>query len=94
MVHRVDYHNVLKTVALSEDGKGTPVKLHLQSGVRSCDTERGVIALKNGDAHEGDVIIGADGIRVSFMVFDSTLKLVTDLTCSLRSAQASLVNLM
>ena len=64
MVHRVDYHNVLKEVALSEEGVGMPVKLHLQSGVQSCDPEQGIITLRNGETHQGDVVIGADGIRV------------------------------
>ena len=65
MAHRVDYHNVLKETALSEEGTGNPVKLHLQSRVQSCDTERGIITLKNGETYQGDVVIGADGIRVS-----------------------------
>ena len=71
MVHRVDYHNVLKQTALSKEGRGVPIKLHLQSRVQSCDTERGIITLNSGDTHEGDLIIGADGIRVSLRIYDS-----------------------
>ena len=64
MVHRVDYHNILKEVVLSEEGAGQPVTLHLQSGIQSCDPEQGIITLKNGETYQGDVIIGANGIRV------------------------------
>lgn len=67
MVHRVDYHSELKRVATSESATGMPVKLHLSSKVVGCDPERGLLFLENGHTHEGDLIIGADGIRVCLL---------------------------
>lgn len=63
--HRVDLHNGLKRLAVDTSGKGTPVIINLNSRVTSVDPETGTITLENGKTYHGDVVIGADGVRVS-----------------------------
>jgi len=63
MCHRTDLHDELKRLAIGEEGFGPPVKLHLGMQVASCDPVEGTLTLKNGDVHQGDLIIGSDGIH-------------------------------
>ncbi|RPB04278.1 FAD/NAD(P)-binding domain-containing protein [Choiromyces venosus 120613-1] len=63
LIHRVDFHNALKTIALSPEGPGLPVVIHLRSRVAAADPENGLIILENGKNYSGDVIIGADGVH-------------------------------
>jgi salicylate hydroxylase len=49
---------------LNEDGIGKPAGLHLASEVVEVDAENGIVTLQNGERHEADVIIAADGIHV------------------------------
>ncbi|KAJ7087164.1 FAD/NAD(P)-binding domain-containing protein [Mycena epipterygia] len=61
--HRADLHDELKRLAIGEDGAGPPAFLHLGQEVASCDPVEGVLRLKNGQTHEADLIVGADGIH-------------------------------
>lgn len=64
--HRVNLHEKLKLLATSEKGEGTPVKLHTATKVVSVDAEKGKVELADGTIVEGDVVLGADGIYVSY----------------------------
>lgn len=59
LCHRVDLHNELKRRAIEEG-----VEIHLHSRIASCDAEHATITTASGEIYEGDVVIGADGIRV------------------------------
>lgn len=59
-------HNELRYLAMKPDGKGTPAKLFLSSAVESCDAKNGVLRLASGKTRQFDLIIGADGIDVSY----------------------------
>lgn len=63
LAHRVTLHNALKTAATKSDGKGKPVKLHLSSKVVDVDPHTATVTLESGEKHEGDLIIGADGVH-------------------------------
>ncbi|KAF2137172.1 uncharacterized protein K452DRAFT_329390 [Aplosporella prunicola CBS 121167] len=59
MCHRVDAHSHLRQLALSYPN----TRLHLSSGVQRLDPDTGTIMLQDGTVHQGDLIIGADGIH-------------------------------
>ncbi|KAJ7123514.1 hypothetical protein C8R44DRAFT_831231 [Mycena epipterygia] len=61
--HRTDLHDELKRLAIGEQGSGPPALLHLGQEVASCDPVKGILTLKNGETHEADLVIGADGIH-------------------------------
>jgi salicylate hydroxylase len=61
--HRQDLHNALKAAALSESLPGEPVHIRTGAAVARCDAENGIVHLESGEKIEGDLVIGADGIR-------------------------------
>ena len=62
-VHRVDLHNELLHLAMSEDGTDLkPVILHLGAQVVDASTD-GSITLKDGSRHSADLVVGADGLN-------------------------------
>lgn len=63
--HRVKLHEKLKSLAIEEDGVGTPVKLHNSSKIVNLDPAKGEVQLADGTTVTGDVVLGADGIYVS-----------------------------
>ena len=81
MLHRQDMHKVLLEAATAAEGPGIPCQVHnnsvyvcrtypialcLQKG--SCDTvdlETNTVKFLNGTSMTADLIVGADGIRVS-----------------------------
>ncbi|KAJ7493694.1 FAD/NAD(P)-binding domain-containing protein [Mycena latifolia] len=63
MCHRSDLHDELKRLAIGEEGTGPPARLHLGQEVADCDPVEGILTLKNGEVHHGDLVIGADGIH-------------------------------
>lgn len=64
--HRVALHETLKTLATAEEGAGPPAKLQTSSKVIGLDPERGEVTLADGTTATGDVVLGADGIYVSW----------------------------
>lgn len=60
-VHRVDYHEALKEMALDEKAPGRPAVLRCNSKVTAYDPETGSVTLDSGDSIKADVIIAADG---------------------------------
>lgn len=64
LCRRVALHNSLKNAALSPDGEGPPVKLVKGARIEDVDVETCTIFLGNGETAAGDLIIGADGVKV------------------------------
>ncbi|KAJ7228373.1 FAD/NAD(P)-binding domain-containing protein [Mycena pura] len=60
---RADLHDELKRLAIGVNGAGPPVRLHLGHEVVSCDPVEGKLTLKNGEVHQADLVVGADGIH-------------------------------
>ena len=56
-------HETLKKVATEEDGPGRPAKLLTSTRVVSIDATKGVVKTADGTEHQGDVIVGADGVH-------------------------------
>jgi len=71
LVHRVNLHEHLKKLTVSDSGSGLPVRLHTAARVTAVDTERGLLTLQDGSTASADLIIGADGIYV--WLFSDTL---------------------
>lgn len=65
--HRVDLHTTLKEMALSSDERypGLPVVIHNGHSVMSLDCEKATIVLDNGQTFQKDLVVVADGVRVS-----------------------------
>ncbi|KAI0470534.1 hypothetical protein GGR56DRAFT_133444 [Xylariaceae sp. FL0804] len=61
--HRIDIHQHLKAVALSEEGKGRPAELRTWHKAVELDAQAGRIVFENGAEATHDVVICADGIR-------------------------------
>lgn len=64
LCRRVAIHNSLKNAALSPDGEGPPVKLVTGARIEDVDVETCTITIGNGETAVGDLIIGADGVKV------------------------------
>ncbi|KAI4724513.1 monooxygenase [Aureobasidium sp. EXF-10728] len=63
LYHRQDLHDALRQAAVSEDMPGSPGVIRTSSGVTGCDCETGTVYLSNGTSVQGDIVVGADGIR-------------------------------
>lgn len=61
--HRIDLHNHLKGVALSQSGEGCPAELKTWHRACKLDPESGKIAFENGAEAVHDAVVCADGIR-------------------------------
>lgn len=61
--HRMDLHETLKHFATRSEGEGEPAEIRTSSGVDSCDSEAGIVTLKDGTTVQSDLVIGADGIK-------------------------------
>lgn len=70
--HRQDLHNALKAAAVSDKRPGRPAQIRTGCPVQRIDTVAGKVELASGEVIEGDLIIGADGIRS--VVRDSVLE--------------------
>ena len=60
LVHRVDLHNYLKQRAIQT------ATLHMGCKIVNIDVDspRPSVTLDNGERHEADLLLGADGLRV------------------------------
>lgn len=59
---RVDLHEALKALAVSDTLPGEPAIIQIASRVTSCDCENGIVYLESGEEFRGDLVIGADGV--------------------------------
>ncbi|KAH7121394.1 hypothetical protein EDB81DRAFT_732082, partial [Dactylonectria macrodidyma] len=69
LVHRQHLHTALKELAVGEEGKGKPVRLHLSSRLASVNAAAATIELEDGRVVRGDVIVGADGVHAKSRKF-------------------------
>lgn len=65
MFHRVDMHTMLLETATQAEGEGTPCSVVVDHIAKELDHEKGTVTFENGITIQADLIIGADGIRVS-----------------------------
>jgi salicylate hydroxylase len=63
--HRVDLHTALKDMAVSRDLPGTPAVINNGQVVSDLNCGDGTIVLENGEIFHKDLIVIADGVRVS-----------------------------
>lgn len=68
LTHRVHLHEELKRLASSPEGKGKPAVLKLSAKVVDIDPQKGSVILENGEVYTGDLVLGADGVGVSFLI--------------------------
>lgn len=61
--HRQDLHKSLRAAAVSQNLAGKPAQIRTACPVVRIDTFVGEVELEDGEVLEGDLIIGADGIR-------------------------------
>lgn len=64
LCRRVALHTSLKNAALSPDGEGPAVKLVTGARIVDLDVETCTVFLGDGEKAAGDLIIGADGVKV------------------------------
>ncbi|KAK4498632.1 hypothetical protein PRZ48_009142 [Zasmidium cellare] len=60
-VHRVDYHEALKDMAMDPSLSGKPAHLRCNSRVASYDSSSGSVSLASGEELHADIIVAADG---------------------------------
>lgn len=65
MFHRQDMHKTLLETACGERGEGPPAQLFVNHKAAEIDAEAGTITFENGKTITVDLIVGADGVRVS-----------------------------
>lgn len=75
--HRMDIHSELKKTATSEDGQGPPAKLLLNHKAIDVNAESGWVKFENGLEINVDLVIAADGIRVSHYCFPPNRLILT-----------------
>lgn len=63
MYHRADLHSVMKNRATGENYPGRPATVRVSSRVVGCDCVEGMVKLASGETMQGDLIVGADGIK-------------------------------
>ena len=61
-IHRVDLHNELLRLAMSETELGYPIRLHLSSEVVEASTNASIV-LEDGSKYSADLIVAADGLH-------------------------------
>jgi len=69
MFHRQDLHGILLEKCLaetdSEGNKGEKVEIIVDHVAKMVDCEKGEVEFENGNSVKADLVVGADGIRVS-----------------------------
>ncbi|OJZ83194.1 hypothetical protein ASPFODRAFT_140970 [Aspergillus luchuensis CBS 106.47] len=66
--HRIDIHQQLLKSAFDEPGEGTPCTSKVNHKAVSLDAEAGRIVFENGETASADLIVAADGIRVTIPI--------------------------
>ena len=97
-IHRVDLHNELLRLAISETEPGHPIRLHLSSEVVEASIDASIV-LRDGSNHKADLVVAADGLHSAvkdFVVKDAIQPTATELsafrflidTCKLRESDS------
>lgn len=60
-VHRQDYYNALRSLAVDENGLGPPAELKLGCKVIRFDADKGSVTLDCGQSIEADLLVAANG---------------------------------
>ena len=63
--HRLDLHNALRDLTTSQNGKGPVPSIKLGDEVVGIDCETGVVTLRSGEQVNKDLVVIADGFKVS-----------------------------
>ncbi|QKX64611.1 uncharacterized protein TRUGW13939_11786 [Talaromyces rugulosus] len=63
LVHRVELHNQLKTLATTAQDGNPPIEFKTATRVISVDPTNASVVLQDGTIFSGDVVIGADGVH-------------------------------
>ncbi|KAK0614474.1 hypothetical protein B0T14DRAFT_438288 [Immersiella caudata] len=61
--HRVDLHESLKQLVVSDEGVGKPVQVHLGRTVVGYDPETPSVTLAGGEVVTADLVVAADGVH-------------------------------
>ena len=61
--HRQDLHTALREACMSTSLPGRPANIITSSKVIECKCEEALVVLEDGTRHQGDLVIGADGIH-------------------------------
>lgn len=85
MFHRQDMHAMLLEVATSPEGEGEPCTVVVDHIAKSLDYVNGTVTFENGETITADLIIGADGIRVSLRTSLRRCECSSSLTFLVRS---------
>lgn len=65
LIERAALHSALKTLAISDEGEGPPVHLLLGCELVDLDKTQASVTLRSNETYHGDLIVGADGVKVS-----------------------------
>ena len=65
LCRRAEVHKALWTAGTSTEGVGPPVKVHLNSRVVDVFPESAIVVFQDGSKVKADMVIGADGVKVS-----------------------------
>lgn len=79
LCRRYEIHNALKSAAVATEGTGPPVKLNLIARVSEVIPETATLVFRDGSTMEGDLVIGADGIKVCIKLTDGKFGLIVRL---------------
>ncbi|KAL1853940.1 hypothetical protein VTK73DRAFT_8864 [Phialemonium thermophilum] len=63
LYHRQDLHSALRSAAVSQDRPGAPADIRTACDVVRCDPDAATVTLASGEVLQGDLVIGADGIK-------------------------------
>ena len=66
LCRRFEIHNAIKSAAVANEGAGPPVELRLSSRVAKVDPSSASVIFEDASTKTGDLVIGADGIKVCF----------------------------
>jgi 2-polyprenyl-6-methoxyphenol hydroxylase-like FAD-dependent oxidoreductase len=67
--HRQDMHAIFLSAATSPEGEGPPAELFCLAGAQSIDFDSTTVTFSDGKVKQFDMVIGADGVVVSFPQF-------------------------
>lgn len=79
LCRRYEIHNALKSAAVATEGAGPPVSLNLNARVIDVIPESATVVFRDGSTIAGDLVIGADGIKVGILTMNREFGLIVSL---------------